>query len=113
MRDLVATAQAWALFLRGYEGNGAESLGGDTAFRKQHGHGTSERTGEIMIRIFVILALGAGLAGCVAPQPDGYGYGDPGYRYGPGYYAPRTGIGIGVGGGSIGGGVGAGVGVGF
>nr|WP_246258041.1 hypothetical protein [Pararobbsia alpina] len=66
-----------------------------------------------MMRLFVILALGGGLAGCVVPQSDGYGHGEPEYRYGPGYYAPRTGVGFGVGGGSMGGGVGAGVGVGF
>jgi hypothetical protein len=71
---------------------------------------------KIMIRLFGILALGAGLAGCVvaAPYQDGYGYGPvPGYDYGPGYYAPRTNIGVGVGGGSVSGGVGVGVGVGF
>jgi hypothetical protein len=68
-----------------------------------------------MIRLFGILALGAGLAGCVAASPYGYGYEPaPPYGYGPGYYddAPRTGIGIGVGGGSVGGSVGGGVGVG-
>jgi hypothetical protein len=68
---------------------------------------------KIMIRLFGILALGAGLAGCVVAPPYGYGYGDPAYGYGPGYYAPRTSIGVGVGGGSFGGGVGVGVGLGF
>ncbi len=71
-----------------------------------------------MMRLFGILALAAGVAGCVVAQPA-YDYGDgygpvPAYGYGPGYYAPRTSIGIGVGGGSFGGGgVGGGVGVGF
>ncbi|MGF6440150.1 hypothetical protein [Paraburkholderia youngii] len=64
-----------------------------------------------MIRLFGVLALGAGLAGCVVASP--YGYGDPAYGYGPAYYAPSTSVGIGVGGGSFGGGVGVGVGLGF
>jgi hypothetical protein len=70
---------------------------------------------KIMVRLFGILALAAGLAGCVAAQPYDYGYGNesvPAYGYGPGYYAPGTSIGVGVGGG-VGGGVGVGVGVGF
>jgi hypothetical protein len=67
-----------------------------------------------MIRLFGMVALVVGLAGCVATQPYGSGYEEePAYGYGPGYYAPRTSIGIGVGGGSFGGGGGAGVGVGF
>lgn len=57
-----------------------------------------------MIRLVSILALVAGLAGCVAAPPSGYG---------PDYSAPRTSIGIGVGNGNMGGGVGGGVGVGF
>jgi hypothetical protein len=65
-----------------------------------------------MMRLFSILSLVAGVAGCVAASPYGYEPA-PAYGYGPGYYAPRTSIGIGVGGGSIGGGVGGGVGVGF
>lgn len=69
--------------------------------------------GKFMFRLFGILALGAGLAGCVVAPPYGYGYGDPAYGYGPGYYVPSTSIGIGVGGGSFGGGVGVGVGLGF
>jgi hypothetical protein len=72
---------------------------------------------KIMVRLFGILAFGAGLAGCVAASPYGYepapGYeSGPGY-YEPGYYAPRTSFGVGVGGGNLGGGVGVGVGVGF
>ncbi|GAB2923715.1 hypothetical protein GCM10027093_73820 [Paraburkholderia jirisanensis] len=63
-----------------------------------------------MKRLFGLLALAAGVAGCVAVQPPDYGY--PAYGYGPGYYAPATSIGIGVGGGSFGGGVGGGVGIG-
>jgi hypothetical protein len=65
-----------------------------------------------MMRLFSILSLVAGVAGCVAASPYGYEPA-PAYGYGPGYYAPRTSIGIGVGGGSIGGGVGGGLGVGF
>ena len=68
-----------------------------------------------MMRLFSILALAAGVAGCVAAPPYGYEPA-PAYGDGPGYYAPRTSIGIGVGGGSIGGGVGGvggGLGVGF
>ena len=65
-----------------------------------------------MMRLFSILSLVAGVAGCVAASPYGYEPA-PAYGDGPGYYAPRTSIGIGVGGGSIGGGVGGGVGVGF
>ena len=65
-----------------------------------------------MMRLFSILSLVRGVAGCVAASPYGYEPA-PAYGYGPGYYAPRTSIGIGVGGGSIGGGVGGGVGVGF
>jgi len=67
-----------------------------------------------MMRLFSILSLVAGVAGCVAASPYGYEPA-PAYGYGPAYYAPRTsiGIGIGVGGGSIGGGVGGGLGVGF
>jgi hypothetical protein len=66
-----------------------------------------------MFRLFSILALVLGIAGCVAAQPPGYGSGDE-----PAYYAPRTGLGIGIGGGSFGGGGvsgggGVGVGVGF
>lgn len=63
-----------------------------------------------MIRLLGILAFAVGVAGCVAAQPPGYGYGDP-----PGYYAPRPSVGIGIGGGSFGGGGfgGVGVGVGF
>ncbi|MFM0556529.1 hypothetical protein P0D69_36995 [Paraburkholderia sediminicola] len=61
-----------------------------------------------MMRLVGILALIAGVSGCVAaPMYDG-GYGND-----PGYYAPRTGIGIGIGGfggSNIGGGVGVGVG---
>ncbi|MGF6636501.1 hypothetical protein OKW38_000147 [Paraburkholderia sp. MM5496-R1] len=64
-----------------------------------------------MMRLFGILALAAGVAGCVATQPYDSSY--PPYGYGPGYYAPSTSIGVGVGGGSFGGGVGVGVGVGF
>lgn len=64
-----------------------------------------------MLRLFGLLTLAAGVAGCVAAQPPDYG--DPAYGYGPGYYAPRTSIGVGVGGGSFGGGsIGGGVGVG-
>jgi hypothetical protein len=68
------------------------------------------------MKLFGILAIAVVMAGCVAAQP--YGYGDPAYGYGPGYYTPGTSIGIGVGGGSfgggsVGGGVGVGVGVGF
>ncbi|MBP0590157.1 hypothetical protein J8I87_10585 [Paraburkholderia sp. LEh10] len=63
-----------------------------------------------MMRLFGILALAAGVAGCAVPQPyNGY----PAYGDGPGYYAPGPSIGVGVGGGSFGGGVGVGVGVGF
>ena len=65
-----------------------------------------------MMRLFSILSLVAAVAGCVTASPYGYEPA-PAYGYGPGYYAPRTSIGIGVGGGSIGGGVGGGVGVGF
>jgi hypothetical protein len=62
---------------------------------------------NVMKRLVGILALMAGVAGCVtAPMyDDGYGN-DPGY-------GPRTGIGIGIGGfggGNFGGGVGVGVG---
>lgn len=64
-----------------------------------------------MMRLIGILALTAGVAGCAVAQPYDSGY--PAYGYGPGYYPPRTSIGIGVGGGSVGGGVGVGVGVGF
>ena len=60
-----------------------------------------------MIRLGA-LALVVALSGCVVAQPYNYGYGSE-----PGYYAPRTAIGIGIGGGSFGGGVGAGVGLGF
>jgi hypothetical protein len=64
-----------------------------------------------MIRLLGILTLAGTVVGCVAVQPNGYG--DPYYGYGPGYYAPRTAIGVGVGGSSFGGGsVGGGVGVG-
>jgi hypothetical protein len=67
-----------------------------------------------MMRLLGMVALALGVAGCVAAQPYDSGYGaGPAYGYGPGYYAPRTSIGIGVGGGSFGGGVGGGVGVGF
>jgi hypothetical protein len=63
-----------------------------------------------MIRIFGIFTLLAGVAGCVAVQPNGYGNS----YYGPGYYVPSTAIGVGFGGNSWGGGgVGVGVGVGF
>ncbi|MPW22206.1 hypothetical protein GCT13_36600 [Paraburkholderia sp. CNPSo 3157] len=63
-----------------------------------------------MTRLFGILTLAAGVAGCVAAQPySGY----PADGYGPGYYAPGPSIGVGVGGGSYGGGVGVGIGVGF
>jgi len=62
-------------------------------------------------RRFGILTVLIAVSGCVAVQPNGYG--DPYYGYGPGYYAPRTAIGVGVGGSSFGGGsVGGGVGVG-
>jgi hypothetical protein len=63
-----------------------------------------------MIRLLSILALAAGLAGCIAVAPpygSGYGY-DPGptyqsgpayYGYAPGYYAaPTVDVGIGFGG---------------
>jgi len=50
-----------------------------------------------MMRLFSILALAAGVAGCVAAPPYGYEPA-PAYGDGPGYYAPRTSIGIGVGG---------------
>jgi hypothetical protein len=66
-----------------------------------------------MMRLFGMLALSAGFAGCVAAQPYDYGYGGepvPAYGSGPGYYGPR--IGVGVGGGNLGGAVGGGVGVG-
>jgi hypothetical protein len=64
-----------------------------------------------MMRLVGILAMVAGVSGCIAaPMYDD--------RYGndPGYYAPHTGIGIGIGGGGFGGanvGGGVGVGVGF
>jgi hypothetical protein len=65
-----------------------------------------------MMRLLGILTLMAGVAGCVVAQPTDYG--NPYYGYGPGYYAPRTTIGVGVGGSSFGGGsVGGGVGVGI
>jgi len=60
-----------------------------------------------MIRLFVILALAAGLTGCVVAPPYGYGYEPaPAYGYAPGYYgyapgyyaAPTVGVGIGFGG---------------
>jgi hypothetical protein len=69
-----------------------------------------------MMRLFGMVALAVGVAGCVAAQPYDSGYGSgavPAYGYSPGYYAPRTSIGVGVGGGSFGGGGGVGVGVGF
>lgn len=47
---------------------------------------------KIMIRLFGILALVAGVAGCVAAQQPYEGYGGPGYP-------PRISIGIGIGGG--------------
>ncbi|WP_168787977.1 hypothetical protein [Paraburkholderia aromaticivorans] len=62
-----------------------------------------------MKRLVGMLALVAGVSGCVAAPMYDDGYGND-----PRYYAPRTDIGIGVGGsggGNIGGG--AGVGVGF
>jgi hypothetical protein len=63
-----------------------------------------------MIRFFGILALAAGVAGCVAAQPySGY----PADGYGSGAYPPGPSIGVGVGGSSYGGGVGVGIGVGF
>jgi hypothetical protein len=66
-----------------------------------------------VIRLIKILTFAVAMTGCVTAQP--YGYGDPSYGYGPGYYTPGTSIGIGVGGssfngGSVGGGVGIGVG---
>ena len=65
-----------------------------------------------MIKLLGILAFAFGIAGCVVAPPPNYGYGPP-----PGYYAPRTSVGIGIGGGSFGGGgfggVGVGMGVGF
>jgi hypothetical protein len=66
----------------------------------------------IMMRLLSIVALAAGISGCVAAQPYDSGYDAvPAYEYSPGYYAPRTSIGIGVGGGGFGGG--GGIGVGF
>ena len=62
-----------------------------------------------MVRLFGILALVAGVAGCVAAQQPYDGYGGPAYP-------PSTSIGVGIGGGSFGGGGlggGVGVGVGF
>ncbi len=49
-----------------------------------------------MIRTISVIALIAGLSGCiVAPAGPGYGY-----AYAPAYYAPPTvGVGIGFGGG--------------
>jgi hypothetical protein len=62
----------------------------------------------VMKRLFGVLALAAAMAGCAATPPYESDSG-----YGPGYYAPRTGVGIGIGGGGFGGGsVGGGVGVG-
>jgi hypothetical protein len=46
-----------------------------------------------MITLISILIFAFGVAGCVAAQPLGYGYGDP-----PGFFAPRTSFGIGIGG---------------
>jgi hypothetical protein len=67
-----------------------------------------------MVRLFGILALAAGLTGCIVVPPYGYGYGPaPAYGYAPGYYgyapsyygyapgyyaAPTVGIGNGFGG---------------
>ena len=67
----------------------------------------------MMVRLFGILALAAGLTGCIIAPPYGYGYQPapaygyapgyygyaPGYyRYAPGYYAaPTIGGGIGFG----------------
>lgn len=65
-----------------------------------------------MIRLFTILALGVGLAGCVVAPPYGYGYQPaPAYESGPGYYgyapgyyaAPALDVGIGFGFGGHGG----------
>jgi hypothetical protein len=57
-----------------------------------------------MTRLFAVLALISGLAGCVvAPYGyDGYGYGgyaSPAYGYypAPAYYAAPIGVGVGVG----------------
>jgi hypothetical protein len=44
----------------------------------------------IMIRLFGIFTLVAGVAGCVAVQPNDYGNS----YYGPGYYVPGTAIGV-------------------
>lgn len=50
-----------------------------------------------MIRLFCVMALAAGLAGCVVAPPYGYGYGyAPAPAYGYGYYAaPTVDVGIG------------------
>ena len=62
--------------------------------------------GMVMRRLIGVLAMAAGVGGCVAAQP---------YDGGAGYYRPRSTIGVGIGGGSFGGGGfgGVGAGVGF
>jgi hypothetical protein len=54
-----------------------------------------------MVRLVSILALAAGLAGCVVAPPydNGYGYEPvPAYGYAPGYYAaPPVSLGFGFG----------------
>jgi hypothetical protein len=53
-----------------------------------------------MVRLFVVCALAAGLAGCVVAPPYGYAPAPAyGYAYAPGYYAaPPVSVGIGIGG---------------
>jgi hypothetical protein len=54
----------------------------------------------MMLRLFVILTMASGLAGCVVASPYGYGYGyapaPAYYGYAPAYYAaPSVSIGVG------------------
>jgi hypothetical protein len=53
---------------------------------------------KIMIRCLLVVALAAGLAGCVVAPPYAYAPA-PAYGYAPGYYAvPSVDIGVGFGG---------------
>jgi hypothetical protein len=53
-----------------------------------------------MIKLFCVMALAAGLAGCVIAPPYAYAPA-PAYGYAPGYYyaAPVVDVGVGFGGG--------------
>ncbi|SIT43833.1 conserved exported hypothetical protein [Paraburkholderia ribeironis] len=52
-----------------------------------------------MIRLLCVVALAAGLSGCIVAPPYGYAPAPAYYGYAPGYYvAPSVDVGIGFGG---------------